>query len=543
LKLIDALRADARTLDIFAHQALRDQPEEVRLAVVVDQFEEVFTHRPQDDQARRCFEQDRDQFFANLLQAAAALGGRVAVVLTMRSDFLSACAMFPKLAAVLSAHQEVVGQMTAAELRQAIEEPAFRVGCEVEPGLTERLLADVAGQPGALPLLQFALTEVWMKCKDKDRRLTLRAYTELGKDDKGEQRGIEGVLEHRADEIYHHMKPEDQELCRRLFLRLVQPGEGTEDTKRRVSYRELLPDDATRAEAVKKVVHTLADRDARLITTEGDETTNGAVEVAHEALIRGWTQLRGWVDAERAGLRIQRRLTEVAQEWAAAEPDHKEDYLYLGAPLAVCREWAATHRGELSSIEVAFLAVSEEAEKTRKDDELERERKLRQAAEDAQEAQRLRAEEAVARREAERLRAEEAEERKREAEASEEAERQRQQKELEAERQRVREAEAAAARERHLRRRASAAAVGLGGAVLLALACGAVAAVTLRAYTELGKDDKGEQRGIEGGTGAPDSPPSPSPSRTSTSTAPSSWRSRPCRTRGRRTRTRLAVAS
>ena len=79
----------------------------------------------------------------------------------MRSDFLGACPLFHQLSAVLSAHQELVGPMTAAELREAIERPAFLVGCEVEPPLTERLLADVKGQSGALPLLQFALTEVW----------------------------------------------------------------------------------------------------------------------------------------------------------------------------------------------------------------------------------------------------------------------------------------------------------------------------------------------------------------------------------------------
>src|SRR5262249_38089632 len=158
-------------------------------------------------------------------------------------------------------------------------------------------LADVEGQPGALPLLQFALTEVW---KQRDvRRLTLRAYTELGQGDQGAPRGIEGVLEHRANEIYRHPKPEDQDLCRRLFIRLRQRGEGPEDTKRRVSYRELLPDDPARAEQIKQLIRTLADREARLITTEGDEAAEGAVEVAHEALIRGWTQLRGWVEAER----------------------------------------------------------------------------------------------------------------------------------------------------------------------------------------------------------------------------------------------------
>ncbi len=375
LKLIDNLRADARTLDLVVQMALDSRAADVRLAVVVDQFEEVFTQRPQDEQARKRFEQDREIFFANLLQAAATPDGRITVVLTMRSDFLSACAPFPQLAAVLSAHQELVGPMTAAELREAIEQPAFRVGCEPESGLTERLLADVKNQRGALPLLQFALTEIWKK--RNVRKLTLQAYTELGKDDKGEQRGIEGILEHRANEIYRNLKAEEQELCRRLFVRLVQPGEGTEDTKRRASYREILPDDAARAEAVKSLVRTLADRDARLITTEGTETADGVVEVAHEALIRGWTQLRRWVDAERAGLRTQRRLTEAAQEWAAATPEYKADYLYSGAPLAVCREWVKTHHDELSAIEAAFLAASEKTAK----DELEAERKRAQEAE------------------------------------------------------------------------------------------------------------------------------------------------------------------
>ena len=87
--------------------------------------------------------------------------------------------------------------------------------------------------------------------------------------------------------------------------------------------------------------------------------------MAHEALIRGWTQLRTWVDAERSGLRIHRRLTEDSQEWANTRPEAKEDFLYSVARLGVCREWAATHRDELNPIEVAFLAASEEAKRQR----------------------------------------------------------------------------------------------------------------------------------------------------------------------------------
>jgi formylglycine-generating enzyme required for sulfatase activity len=373
----------ANALNRYVGLKLSNEPDNRRLVIIVDQFEEVFTHRPQDDQTRARFEQDRAAFFANLLQAAATPGGRVAVVLTMRSDFLSACAAFPQLAAVLSAHQELVGPMTAAELREAIEQPAFCVGCEVQPALTKQLLADMGGQRGALPHLQFALTEVWRK-RDV-RRLTLRAYEELGKDDKGNQRGIEGVLDRRANEIYRHLKPEDQELCRRLFLRLVQPGEGTEDTKRRVPYRELLPDDPARAEAVKKLVHILADPDKRLVTTTGTDATDGAVEVAHEALIRGWMQLRAWLDEAREDLRTHRRLTASAQEWADAAPKHKGDYLYAGARLAACREWAKAHRDQLNPDEVAFLDDSEKVEREKLEgerrqlEEVEHERVKREA--------------------------------------------------------------------------------------------------------------------------------------------------------------------
>ena len=370
LQFSDDMRSDERMLDAFARMALNAASAEARLLVVVDQFEEVFTYRPEDEKKKETFAKDRDAFFANLLLAAAAPGGRVAVVLTMRSDFLGPCASFERLNNVLNAHLIQVGPMREDELRAAIERPAFKVGCEPEPGLTERLLADVEGQAGALPLLQFTLDELWQR--QDVRRLTLRAYTELG--------GVEGTLEHRANETLQKLSQADQDLCRRIFLHLVQPGEGTEDTKRRVSYRELLPDDPARAEAVKRVVGILADRDARLITTQGTGTAEGVVEVAHEALIRGWKKLRQWIDADRAGLRVHRQLTEAAREWE----DHRSDasFLFRGTRLAVAREWAESHRYDLNPTESAFLAASQEAERKREEQDLEKERRLRRAEEE-----------------------------------------------------------------------------------------------------------------------------------------------------------------
>jgi len=391
LQFSDDMRSDERMLDAFARMALNAAPAEARLLVVVDQFEEVFTYRPEDEKKKEAFAKGRDAFFANLLHAAAAPGARVAVVLTMRSDFLGPCASFERLNNVLNAHLIQVGPMREDELRAAIEQPAFKVSCELEPGLTERLLADVEGQAGTLPLLQFTLDELWQR--REVRRLTLRAYTELG--------GVEGALEHRANETLQKLSQADQDLCRRIFLHLVQPGEGTEDTKRRVSYRELLPADPERAEAVKRVVGILANRDARLITTQGTGTADGAVEVAHEALIRGWGRLRTWIDSDRVGLRIHRQVTEAAREWEAN--GRESSFLYGGTRLAVAREWAKAHRDEPNALEAEFLVTSVQQQQQRHADELEAARRL--------------AEEAEARRLAEEGRALEAEQREREAKA------------------------------------------------------------------------------------------------------------------------------
>ena len=150
-----------------------------------------------------------------------------------------------------------------------------------------------------------------------------------------------GALERRANEVLGQFSEGERELCRRIFLRLTQPGEGTEDTKRRASYRELAAVGA-KADSVQAVLRRLAD--ARLITTEGDERRpgEGSVDVAHEALIQGWPELRQWIDADRAGLRTQRRLTEAAREWESNGRD--ASFLYGGARLAVANEWAESHR-------------------------------------------------------------------------------------------------------------------------------------------------------------------------------------------------------
>ena len=231
---------------------------------------------------------------------------------------------------------------------------------------------------------------------------------------------VQGALEHRADAVLEgfRSRPGELEICRRIFLRLTQPGEGTEDTKRRAAFDELIASEAERS-AVEEVVRKLAD--ARLITTEGRETPVPAgvpagggqppryVEVAHEALIRGWKQLRQWIDADRAGLRTHRQLTEAAREWQDHHRD--ESYLYVGSRLDVAREWSETHTSDLNPLERDFLDASLALRRRREADELEAARRLAEEAQAREEAERKRAEEAEARRRAEEERAREAERR------------------------------------------------------------------------------------------------------------------------------------
>jgi tetratricopeptide (TPR) repeat protein len=331
-----ALLQDRTALHLTARLKVH---EDRRLVVLVDQFEEVFTLCGQDELRRA--------FVDNLLHAGLVPQGRTLVLLTMRADFYGKCAGDAALSAALSDHQELVGAMSAEELQAAIAWPAQRAGCEFEPGLVELLVREVQHQPGGLPLLQHALLELWRR--RQGRRLTLRAYQESG--------GVAGALQKRADQVYEQLPGAQQEICRRIFLRLTQPGEGTEDTKRRVPLGELEPAQGTLA-AVEQVVQALADVNTRLVTTEGaaDRPEGQWVEVAHEALIRGWPRLRDWIEADRSALRTQRRLTEAAQQWHEGGQD--DSFLYAGSRLAAAREWAAAHPDDINPREKAFLAAS-----------------------------------------------------------------------------------------------------------------------------------------------------------------------------------------
>jgi DNA-binding SARP family transcriptional activator/WD40 repeat protein/energy-coupling factor transporter ATP-binding protein EcfA2 len=295
--------------------------------LVVDQFEEVFT---------ACRDEPQRHAFIDALARAAGEPARgTVVVLVVRADFYGCCARYPALSRLLGSNHVLVGPMQRDELRRAIELPAARAGLQVEPELSDALIADIADEPGGLPLLSTSLLELW-QARD-DQRLRLAAYKRVG--------GVHGAVARLAERTYERLDGSERGIARTILLRLAGDGEGDAAVRARVALREF-PEEA------RRVLTELTD--GRLLTV-GD----GDVEVAHEALLREWPRLRGWLEEDAHGRRLHRHLRAAAQEWHAGGRDRSE--LYRGARLASALDWAGGHNLELTPSERAFLDTSRAA--------------------------------------------------------------------------------------------------------------------------------------------------------------------------------------
>ena len=313
-------------------QAIDEASPTGRLVIAVDQFEETFV-ACRDEGERRAF-------VDTLVASARDPRRRTLVLLAIRADFYDRCARYPELARLLSASHVLVGPMRRDELRRAIELPARRAGLEVEPALTDALLAGVEGEPGALPLLSTSLLELWQR-RD-GRTLRLADHEAAG--------GVRGAVARLAEQAYERLDPGQSELARRILLRLAGEGEGDAVVRRQVPLAELGD-----SEAVAEILAVLAD--GRLVTVSED-----TVEVAHEALLREWPRLRSWLDEDAQGRHVRHHLTHAADDWQAAGRDPAE--LYRGARLASALDWSAEHPDEPNDLEHEFLAASrQEAER------------------------------------------------------------------------------------------------------------------------------------------------------------------------------------
>ncbi len=341
LHLVDQLTArlaeQADGLSTALSTFLTNQPDVSTLLIVVDQFEELFTQvSGEPTEVHR----QQQQFIANLVDVVHTFDGRVRLVLTLRADFVRHCLDFTKLRPLLETNQLLLGPMGEDALREAIVKPAQAVGAMFEKGLVARLMAEMRDQPAALPLMQFAMAQLWQRRQGP--WLTHAAYEAIG--------GISGAIDQRADTIYEQLSEPEKTLARSLFLRLVTLGEGASDTRRRVQRNELDLMD-TAPEQMERLISLLAQPKVRLIATDAD-----SVELAHESLIEQWGQLRRWLEENRAALRIHRQLTKAAGEWQ----HHKQDvsYLHRGLKLSEAQTWAEAHPDQLSKQEHAFLTAS-----------------------------------------------------------------------------------------------------------------------------------------------------------------------------------------
>ncbi|WP_405145478.1 helix-turn-helix domain-containing protein [Sphaerisporangium sp. NBC_01403] len=308
---------------------LRPREDGGDLVVVVDQFEELFT---------LCRDSAERAGFIDLLMAARRPGSRLRAVIGVRADFYGRCAEHRELAEALREAGLLISPMDRRELREAIIRPAMAQGLIVERELSARIVEEVAGEPGALPLMSHALLETWRR--RRARALTLAAYEAAG--------GVSGAIARTAEDLYTRLSPAQAAHTRRILMRLVNPGEDAADTRRPADRAELVPAGSAVAALV---LESLAR--ARLLTLDEDTAV-----IAHEALIESWPRLRAWVDDERETMRVQRRLTDAARAWEEIGRD--QGALYRGTRLAAA-EGLLDRREDLTPAERAFLTASLEA--------------------------------------------------------------------------------------------------------------------------------------------------------------------------------------
>jgi WD40 repeat protein len=341
--------------DVFA-QIQQNYPTN-RVLLIADQFEELYTLCT-DEATRRNF---LDKLLAGIAAPTDRSPFAPVLVATMRADFLGNALSYRPFADVLQNADLKLGPMNRSELKEVIEKPAQKLGVTFEAGLVPRILDAVNEEPGNLPLLEFALRELWQRRSGK--QLTHAAYEAIGE--------VQGALTRHADEaidkisklyadagiievqkmqgdldpqachkLKEELRQEQREQIQRIFVQLVRPGEGAEDTRRVAMKAEL-------GEQSWSLVRQLADENNRLVVTSQNGAEQETVEIVHEALIRQWGDLRGWMETDRVFRAWQERLRGAMRQWQETKQD--EGSLLRGAALVEAEEQLRKRPEELVS--------------------------------------------------------------------------------------------------------------------------------------------------------------------------------------------------
>jgi formylglycine-generating enzyme required for sulfatase activity len=359
-EMADHLAQGRLTLRDVVEQVVKNQRGTNRLLLGVDQWEELYTYTKEDkarklgartavvgapgDKARKI----STRFIEEVLSATET--APLTVVLTLRADFYGEALTHRDLSDRLQAAQVNLGPMSREELERAVREPAKKAGLEFDVGLVDRLLDDVGGEPGNLPLLEFALKQLWSA--RRGNRLQHAVYKSMG--------GVRGAIARRAEDVYAKLDMGQKGIAERVFTKLVRPGYETGDTRRRRALGDF-------DEAGQALIRTLAGPDARLLTTGRVEGTDQeTVEVAHEALIREWDRMDEWVGKVRKQLKDEAVLEDLAHAWdehggGLASARQLRDFRRVEAPSELAQKYVKASRSRAQQRFVgvaAFVALS-----------------------------------------------------------------------------------------------------------------------------------------------------------------------------------------
>jgi energy-coupling factor transporter ATP-binding protein EcfA2 len=331
-----------RAAEITKRQEQLTESPKARLAVVVDQLEEIFTLAQVDDRERRSFV---------VALSALAGSGCVWVIATMRSDFFPRCVEIPELVAL----KEGAGQFDTlppsfAEIGQMIRYPAraagltFEVNPKTNERLDERIHEAAARDPAALPLLEFTLDELFEQ-RTETGVLTFEAYERLG--------GLEGALARRAEEVFQSLEPGVQKALPAVLRGLIAVEEPETVAAKRapISAVAQTPEQQTLVDAFIK---------ARLLVTDQNDEGKAVVRVAHEALLRHWPRIREWLAEDLEFLQQRERISEMEHRWI--EEGRGADFLLTrGKPLTDALDLLSHRREDLDSGLVEYIEASRKA--------------------------------------------------------------------------------------------------------------------------------------------------------------------------------------
>ncbi|NET13913.1 MAG: CHAT domain-containing protein [Okeania sp. SIO1H6] len=311
-----------------------------QILLVIDQFEELYT---------LCSEEKRRSFLAGLVEAVRQESWKV--VLTLRADFLS-LVLDEDLGKIFDERDKLITPMNDEELKEAIALPAQKFEVEFTDELIKRMIQDYRQNSCHLPMLQFALEELWKR--QKYGVISLASYEEIG--------GLTQVLGDYAENIYINLSQEEKEQARYIFTQLVQPiSQEKSGEVSRIATRKI----ATLADIGKEnwqLVIKFADEGLVVTNKEKDVAS---VELIHEVLITAWSRLKNWIEQDWEFRRWQEKLRDNLSQW---EQEKKDDFLLQGGLLKEAESWLEKAEQKITETERRYV------EKSRKRRERERQK-------------------------------------------------------------------------------------------------------------------------------------------------------------------------